>query len=85
MSDKAKYILEAEERDRRAELRYQDFLRRGVMPSAKKPVFEPAEDIDSNAWMACPDCGWPILYGMTRHMYVCEKCDWYFFSPKRAN
>ena len=83
MSSKPKYILEAEERDRKVELRYQDFLKRGVRPSVKKPLFVPAEDIYSNAELACPDCGAPTLFGMTKRVHVCEQCDWYTFSPDR--
>ncbi len=81
MSDKPKYILEAEERDRKVERRYQDFLTRGVTPSVTKPVFVPAEDIDSNAWLSCPNCGGATLFGMTRRVHICQNCDWYYFEP----
>lgn len=80
MTNKPKYVLEAEDRDHMVERRYQDFLTRGVMPSAKKPKFVPAEDIDSNAWLACPYCGGATLYGITKRVHVCQNCDWYYFA-----
>jgi hypothetical protein len=85
MSSKPKWKLEAEERDRRVERWYQDFLKRGVTQSMIKPVFVPAEDIYSNAEITCPICGRPTLFGMTRHVHVCEQCDWYYFAPQRTD
>lgn len=81
MTHKPKWKLEAEERDEQVERRYQDLLKRGVKQSDRKPVFAPAEDIDSNAQMTCPVCGWPTLYGITRRVNVCMRCDWFYFSP----
>ena len=83
MSNKPKWKIEAEERDRRVELLYQDFLKRSVKPSHNKPVFMPAEDMYSNAEMRCPICGGPTMFGLTRRVHVCEQCDWYYFSPDR--
>ena len=82
MADMPKWRRDADERDRRVEQRIEEILAHGVPHSDRKPVFVPAEDIDSNAELRCPVCGGPTLYGTTRRVHVCENCDWYYFVPQ---